>query len=67
MITLKTTLRRPVALFTENKKQSLQTDVRISGVSTNYSFWRSSGKNTEKKKYQIDLVIDRNDRVINLC
>ncbi|MCL1821299.1 MAG: ATP-binding protein [Prolixibacteraceae bacterium] len=39
----------------------------ISGVSTNYSSWRSLGKNTEKKKYQIDLVIDRNDRVINLC
>jgi hypothetical protein len=39
----------------------------ISGVSTNYSSWRSLGENTEKKKYQIDLVIDRNDRVINLC
>ena len=39
----------------------------ISGVSTNYSSWRSWGENTEKKKYQIDLVIDRNDSVINLC
>jgi AAA+ ATPase superfamily predicted ATPase len=39
----------------------------ISGVSTSYSSWRSSGENPEKKKYQIDLVIDRNDRVINLC
>jgi AAA+ ATPase superfamily predicted ATPase len=39
----------------------------ISGVSTNYSSWRSMGENTEKKKYQIDLVIDRNDRVVNLC
>ena len=39
----------------------------IGGVSTAYSSWRSLGENTEKKKHQIDLVIDRNDRVINLC
>ncbi|GHS98664.1 hypothetical protein FACS189421_07660 [Bacteroidia bacterium] len=34
----------------------------ISGVSTNYSSWR----NTENAA-QIDLVIDRNDHIINLC
>jgi Predicted ATPase (AAA+ superfamily) len=39
----------------------------ISGVSTNYASWRSLGKNDEGKKYQIDLVVDRNDRIINLC
>ena len=39
----------------------------ISGVSSNYSSWRSLGENSENKKYQIDLVIDRRDRVINLC
>jgi len=39
----------------------------IAGVSTNYSSWRSLGENAKKKKYQIDLIIDRNDRVINLC
>jgi AAA+ ATPase superfamily predicted ATPase len=39
----------------------------IFGVSSNYSSWRSSGGNSESKKYQIDLVIDRNDRIINLC
>jgi AAA+ ATPase superfamily predicted ATPase len=39
----------------------------ISGVSTSYSSWRSLGEKTENKKYQIVLVIDRNDRVINLC
>jgi AAA+ ATPase superfamily predicted ATPase len=36
----------------------------ISGVSTAYSAWRSSGKEFSA---QIDLVIDRNDNVINLC
>ena len=34
----------------------------ILGVSTNYSAWRSA-KNTA----QIDLVIDRNDHIINIC
>ena len=36
----------------------------ISGVTTTYSAWRS---NDTEKSAQIDLVIDRNDRVINLC
>lgn len=36
----------------------------ISGVYTEISTWRS--KNSEKGA-QIDLVIDRNDRVINIC
>jgi AAA+ ATPase superfamily predicted ATPase len=36
----------------------------ISGVTTNYSSWRS----TDTEIFaQIDLVIDRNDKVINLC
>ncbi|MDR1518103.1 MAG: ATP-binding protein [Dysgonamonadaceae bacterium] len=39
----------------------------IGGVSTTYSSWRSNGENPEHKKYQIDLVIDRNDHIINLC
>ena len=47
--------------------QQIKHKLGISGVSTNYYSWRSLGENTEKKKYQIDLVIDRNDRVINLC
>jgi hypothetical protein len=34
----------------------------ISGVSTNYSSWRSI-----ENSAQIDLVIDRNDHIINLC
>ncbi|GHT09008.1 hypothetical protein FACS189426_06100 [Bacteroidia bacterium] len=34
----------------------------ISGVSTNYSSWRSM-----ENSAQIDLVIDRNDHIINLC
>jgi len=36
----------------------------IGGVSTTYSTWRSSEKDFSA---QIDLVIDRNDNVINLC
>ena len=38
----------------------------ISGVSTNYSSWRNRDEN-KKNTVQIDLVIDRNDRIINLC
>jgi len=38
----------------------------ISGVSTNYSAWRSTDENS-KNTAQIDLVIDRNDHIINLC
>jgi len=38
----------------------------ISGVSTNYSTWRSTDENS-KNIAQIDLVIDRNDHIINLC
>ncbi len=35
----------------------------ISGIATTASTWRSSGE----KPYQIDLLIDRSDRIINLC
>jgi AAA+ ATPase superfamily predicted ATPase len=38
----------------------------ISGVTTNYSSWRKIDPET-KSATQIDLVIDRNDHVINLC
>ena len=38
----------------------------ISGVSTTYSTWRNEDPET-KKIAQIDLVLDRNDNVINLC
>jgi len=47
--------------------QQIKQALGISGVSSNYSAWRSVGENSENKKYQIDLVIDRNDRIINLC
>ena len=36
----------------------------IADVTANYSSWRSADK---EMLAQIDLVIDRNDRVINLC
>jgi hypothetical protein len=39
----------------------------ISGVSTTYSAWRHTDEETKKVVAQIDLVIDRNDRLINLC
>ena len=38
----------------------------ISGVTTSYSSWRNIDPET-KNTTQIDLVIDRNDHVINLC
>ena len=38
----------------------------IFGISTTTSSWRKAGTDTEKGT-QIDLVIDRADRVINLC
>ena len=38
----------------------------IAGVTTNYSSWRNSDGEAGQIT-QIDLVIDRNDRVINLC
>jgi uncharacterized protein len=40
--------------------------LKISGVSTNINTWQKTG--TKKTKgAQIDLVIDRRDRIINLC
>ena len=39
----------------------------ISGVSTTYSTWRHADEKTKKITAQIDLVLDRNDSVINLC
>jgi hypothetical protein len=38
----------------------------ISGVTASYSSWRNIDPET-KSATQIDLIIDRNDRVINLC
>jgi Predicted ATPase (AAA+ superfamily) len=38
----------------------------ILGVTTSYSAWRNTNTET-KQTTQIDLLIDRNDRVINLC
>lgn len=36
----------------------------ISGIATSVSTWRS---NSPEHPYQIDLLIDRSDRIINLC
>jgi len=44
----------------------IKSKLGISGVSSNYSAWRSIGDKS-KNKVQIDLVIDRNDQIINLC
>lgn len=38
----------------------------INGISTNVSSWRKLGSKNSKGT-QIDLIIDRSDRVINLC
>jgi AAA+ ATPase superfamily predicted ATPase len=42
----------------------IKSKLGISGVSTNYSAWRSTDENS-KNMAQIDLVIDRNDHIIN--
>ncbi|MDR0875554.1 MAG: ATP-binding protein [Clostridiales Family XIII bacterium] len=39
----------------------------ISGVMTKVSAWRSKEQDGDEKGAQIDLVLDRNDNVINLC
>lgn len=39
----------------------------ISGISTNIATWRYKPKDTDDKGAQIDMVIERADRVINLC
>jgi uncharacterized protein len=40
--------------------------LRISGMSSQTSTWQTKG-NGKKKGTQIDLIIDRRDRIINLC
>jgi len=40
----------------------IKSKLGISGVTTNYCTWRNTKQTT-----QIDLVIDRNDQIINLC
>jgi AAA+ ATPase superfamily predicted ATPase len=44
----------------------IESKLGISGVSTNYSTWRNTDIENNQTT-QIDLVIDRNDNVINLC
>ena len=46
--------------------EQIKVKLGISGVSTATSTWRKLGDNVEKGM-QIDLVIDRSDRIINLC
>jgi len=44
----------------------IKSKLGISGVSTNYSAWRTTDENS-KNMAQIDLIIDRNDHIINIC
>lgn len=46
---------------------SIKKALGISGVETIASGWWFSPKNIEEKGAQIDLVIDREDRCVNLC
>lgn len=39
----------------------------ILGISTNIASWRYNPKETHERGAQIDMVIERSDRVINLC
>ena len=47
--------------------EQIKKSLGISGVHTEVSSWRSNQDNSENKKAQIDLVIDRADRCIHLC
>ena len=47
-----------------NHVESIKRKLGIAGILTEASTWRSSNK---EQKVQIDLVIDRSDRIINLC
>ena len=46
--------------------EQIKRKLGINGISTSTSSWRTTG-DQEKKGTQVDLVIDRADRVINLC
>ena len=46
--------------------EQIRRKLGIEGVATNASSWRSLG-NEGKQGTQIDLVVDRADRIINLC
>ena len=46
--------------------EQIKQKLGISGISTSASTWRTLGNN-DVKGTQIDLVIDRADRIINLC
>lgn len=46
--------------------EQIKQKLGISGIATTTSSWRELGTDSEKGA-QIDLVIDRADRIINLC
>lgn len=46
--------------------EQIKQKLGINGIATETSTWRKKGEKVEKGT-QIDLVIDRSDRVINLC
>ena len=46
--------------------EQIKQKLGISGIATTTSSWRKLGTDSEKGA-QIDLVIDRADRIINLC
>lgn len=45
----------------------IKTALGISGVVSNACAWMSTSTSTDEKGVQIDLIIDRNDDVIDLC
>ncbi|SDB29159.1 hypothetical protein SAMN02910298_01421 [Pseudobutyrivibrio sp. YE44] len=49
-----------------NHINEIQTALGIPGVKTSISSWRKKASATEKG-YQIDLIIDRADNVVNMC
>lgn len=51
--------------------QQIKAALSIMGVITNVCSWKSSARQDESRKFskgtQIDLLLDRNDRIINIC
>ena len=47
--------------------EQIKKSLGISGVHTEVSSWRSQQTNSENKKAQIDMIINRSDRCIHLC
>ena len=47
--------------------EQIKQAIGISGIASSVYSWQYTPKNTDEKGAQIDMLIDRDDRMINLC